>query len=710
MSSKSPGWVYGPSLDLIVGCGAWSIPLLLLTSALGRLNGSATAVAFYALALIANYPHYMATIYRAYHTREDFNKYRVFTVHLTGLLLLTAVVAHWSHSLLPWIFTIYITWSPWHYSGQNFGLAMMFARRAGVEPKRTERNGLYAAHVTSYLLLFFTLHSIPSSDPYIVSLGFPQGLYRTAAVLLLTVFLASSIWSLAKLTKRAGLRAMVAPIILFSTQSVWFVVPSVLQITGWAQIPQTRYSTGILAVMHSAQYLWITSYYARREASARRISWRPWAYFLTLIVGGIALFEPGPWLISIIFRYDFAASFLVFTALVNIHHFLLDGAVWKLRDGRIADLLVRKESVSAGAALGVAATRWLISGATSARAVRVAATALLLLLAGLDQTRFLFAANESNLTNLARAEALNPYDADIHTRIGKAVAKSGDAERARESFQRAVSINPYNSEAYSALVRVLIESRRYDEAYHHYKDLISRFPRDVDALVNLGTLASQSDNQDEAIGYWQRALAIEPSQKQAHLYLAEALDHQNQLLPAIQHYEQFLVLGYQQRDQERLSLKQVVFVTVKLAQNYASAGLPDRALVYCERALSLAENAGDKSLQNLLLDSMANIFEAKGVLSRAAQSYQRSIKLGVSGVDNETNGMDWFNYGQFLRRHDSPKQLVLACYLKAEKFLESSTALETVRKARSEIEQANEAAAIRENLEAIAREALEVRF
>ena len=33
-------------------------------------------------------------------------------------------------------------------------------------------------------------------------------------------------------------------------------------------------------------------------------------------------------------------AFLIFTALVNIHHFILDGAIWKLRDGRIATLLL----------------------------------------------------------------------------------------------------------------------------------------------------------------------------------------------------------------------------------------------------------------------------------------------------------------------------------------------------------------------------------
>src|ERR1700686_835490 len=132
-NEQTAPWIYNPWLDLIVGCGAWSAPLLLLSYFSLASNVRAWAIVFYALALFFNYPHYMATIYRAYHRAEDFEKYRIFTVHTTGLILLTLVLSHFWAQLLPWIFTIYITWSPWHYSGQNYGLFMMFARRASAD-------------------------------------------------------------------------------------------------------------------------------------------------------------------------------------------------------------------------------------------------------------------------------------------------------------------------------------------------------------------------------------------------------------------------------------------------------------------------------------------------------------------------------------------------------------------------------------------------
>jgi len=75
-------WVYNPWLDMIVGCGAWSAPLLLLAYFSLASNTLRWSIAFYGLALLFNYPHYMATIYRAYHRAEEFHKYRIFTVLL----------------------------------------------------------------------------------------------------------------------------------------------------------------------------------------------------------------------------------------------------------------------------------------------------------------------------------------------------------------------------------------------------------------------------------------------------------------------------------------------------------------------------------------------------------------------------------------------------------------------------------------------------
>jgi len=59
-------WIYTPTLDLLIGCGGWSAPLLLLTAFTATSKSAQWSFAFYLLALLFNYPHFMATAYRTY--------------------------------------------------------------------------------------------------------------------------------------------------------------------------------------------------------------------------------------------------------------------------------------------------------------------------------------------------------------------------------------------------------------------------------------------------------------------------------------------------------------------------------------------------------------------------------------------------------------------------------------------------------------------
>lgn len=678
MPKRAALWVYHPAVDLIVGCGAWSAPLLSLAYFWGANNGA--AVLFYGVALFSNYPHYMATIYRAYRSREDFRKYRFFTLHLTALMALTGILAHWWYGLLPWLFTLYVTWSPWHYTGQNFGLAMMFARRAQAQPGRLERNALHLAYVASYLMLFLSFHSGASNDQLVLSLGIPEGLARTARILLVFAFLSFGFLGHLGMVRRLGFKAMIAPLTLFSTQFIWFVAPGLLDLAWSIRFPQTRYSTGILAVMHSVQYLWITSFYARREAEVTKQSgWKPWAYFATLVGGGIALFVPGPWAISYLFHYDFTASFLIFTALVNIHHFVLDGAVWKLRDGRIAALLIESSSKLAAASARALPARWL----------RVGVAAVLLVLAGIDQAKFFLGVDEKNLKSLAKAEALNPFDASLQIKKARAESRRGDLDRTVRSLEQAISINPKSAEAQNSLALLLIENELYLQAYDHYKQMTRHLPRDVDAWVNLGTLAARLERQDEAIESWKHALSIDPSQSIVHLYVAEAYEQQGHLDEAIPHYEGYIA-GVAATEGQRLDPKEVLYITLKLGQAYAAARASEPALSYFERTIALAQQAGERVVESTALEGLAFLFEKTGNRGPAAQCHQRALSIDASVGDAKVEGIDWFNYAQFLRRCRIADNLVLAAFLKSEELLaESGDKLDRVKKARQEFESAS---------------------
>lgn len=670
-------WVYNPWLDLLVGCGAWSAPLLLVAY-FADTTAIAWSAAFYGLALFFNYPHYMATIYRAYHTREDFQKYRIFTVHITGLILLTLIVSHFWYRALPWIFTLYLTWSPWHYSGQNYGLFMMFARRAGAKPSQDERRVLYSLFLISYIILILSFHTGPSSDPLFVSLGLPGKLSLWLVLTLAGAFVILSSFGLSSLVRQVGWRKLTPALTLFSTQFLWFLLPTGIALAQGLQITQSRYSNGVLAVMHSAQYLWITSYYARREAKAEgQGSWRPFAYFGVLIAGGIALFVPGPWLASRVFHYDFTASFLLFTALVNIHHFILDGAIWKLRDGRVAALLLNsKEKLSnAGGEAGgrlAAGARWLVGSSTGSRALRVTAALVLLGWGTVDQVRYYFALHQDNLADLRLAANLNSFDSALQTRLGRQALRSGDARQALQAWDDAVRANPSNPAPRNALLRYLTGQKRFEEAYALTTSGLRYAPTDIDLLVNHGVLAKQLGHDEQALADWQKALSIDSKQPLAQLYLASELDREGKLDAAIPRYMDFLELAAKTEPQNRPPAGNVIAVALRLGQCQEKVSRPADAERSYQLAAAVADKIGDKRLESVASISEAGLDARQKQIPAALRFYQKALTLDRNTDDRRNEADDWYSYALFLRDNGFAARLVYACLVRSQGLLQAS--------------------------------------
>jgi tetratricopeptide (TPR) repeat protein len=670
-------WIYGPWLDLAIGCGAWSAPLLLLTNYVSSSSTKGWSFAFYALALLFNYPHFMATVYRAYHSYDEFAKYRVFTVHVTLLLLFAGLIAHLWYPLLPWIFTLYICWSPWHYTGQNYGLLMMFTRRAGLTPTEGERQALHLAFIASFLMLLFSFHTGPSSDALILSLGLPAKFTLPVRGMLGLFFLVATGWSLSSIARRSSWRTLLPSMTLALTQFLWFLLPAIIELLSGRGVPQTRYSSGILAVLHSAQYLWITSYYQAKEArAAGQISWSFPRYLLTLVAGGIALFIPGPWLASRLFHADFTTSFLTFTALVNLHHFLLDGALWKLRDSRIASLLLNRgqESSEEERTRGRLASlfHWLTGATAGARLLRVGLFLVFLLWGVMDQFHFYWANVSAGLSSLERAARLNPNDSAVQTRLAHAADASGNRDLALAALQQAAAVNPGNLALQENYARALIIAGRDADAYELYRTVLVRSPQNANALVNYGLLAERLGHSEEAVDSWQRAVAADPMQTNAQLYLAQALEQRGEIQAASRHYRAYLEIVAKHPADHPAEGMAVISALIKIADADVAVQNVPEALVGYRKASQFAERIKNPGLQSLALAHAADAEERAGAIGSAAQYFQQALIVDETEGDPKAAATDWYNYGRFLQRHNQREQLVFACFYRAQDLMSAN--------------------------------------
>src|SRR5579885_475689 len=603
--AASGPWIYRPWLDLLVGCGGWSAPLLLLAFHFSDSYSRAWTVAFYFLALLFNYPHFMATVYRAYHTRTEFAKYRIFTVHVSLLLAAAGLATHLWYPLLPWIFTIYICWSPWHYTGQNFGLMVMFARRAGVSLVPAERRSLHLAFVASFLLLLLSFHTGRSNDPLVISLGLPAKLTAPARGVLAIFFLVCVAWAFRSMARRSPFRSMTPSLVLATTQFLWFLLPAVIELLRSRGIPQTRYSSG----------------------------------------------------------------FLTFMALVNIHHFLLDGALWKLRDSRVASFLLGQGAAvgsrkSAARAPSRSLTHWLLGESSGARGLRLAAVFLLIAWAAVDQLHFYWA-NQPEGASLRRAALLNPRDSSVQLRLAREEHRAGHSDAALASLRLASSVSPTNLSLQEAYARGLIEAGRDADAFAEYRRILERWPESVDSLVNAGLLAARLGRGEEAIADWQRAIAIDARQMNAQLYLAQALDQSGELQAAARHYRVYISLASDPARASSVDRATVLAALIRVADADAAVNQAAEAQRGYETAIHLAEKISNRILQSLALAHLADLQERQGNVRAALLAYQQALALDATLTDATGAATDWFNYGQFLRRQHAPDALVLACFAKA---------------------------------------------
>jgi tetratricopeptide (TPR) repeat protein len=561
---------------------------------------------------------------------------------------------------------------------------MMFARRAGAQPEKAEQRALYGAFVVSYLVLFLGFHTGPSADPMFLSLGIPAVVSRWEQALLLAAFVVLSTFGLSRLARVTGWRKLGPSLTLFSTQFLWFLLPAGISLIRGIEVPQSRYSTGVLAIMHSAQYLWITSYYARREASSKQIrgedarNWRPLAYFAVLVAGGIALFVPGPWLASRVFHHDFTNSFLIFTALVNIHHFILDGAIWKLRDGRIAALLLNSREkisdVAAGAGSGMAAAwQWLVGCTNGARALRVATAVVLLAWGSVDQLRYYLALRSDNLQDLQRAARLDSVDSRLQMRLAQRELAAGQAKPAEAAWKKAIEANPADPAPRQALLQFLIDRSRFDEAYELTEASLKYSPRDANLLVDRGLLALRKGHTSEAIASWEQALVVDPAHALAHFYLADELDHEGRPKLAAAHYDAFLQQIARQPREKRPAPDKVIAIVIRMADCQARAAEKSEAIQSYRLAESLAVQTQQQKLESVADVNEASLQAQQGDVADALRLYQEALRLDEKTADRSGGAQDWLAYGHFLDEQGFPPRFAYACFVKAQELAGSSS-------------------------------------
>jgi hypothetical protein len=283
------------------------------------------------LVWVCNYPHFASTNYRLYHSRSAIAQYPL-TSFVTPLVMVAAVVACYLSptAVAPVFIKLYLLWSPYHFSGQTLGITMVYARRAGFVI-----DGWLRRSMTLFIFLTFAVQNAwaevgqrvnPFYGVEYPTLGVPVWLPQTLTKLM-WIALAATIGLLIWKIANAGPR--VPPIVLLPafTQYVWFVAT-----------PAGQFNY-LVPFFHSLQYLLLAwnvqlkeGLSERKRDPSVRYVWSESTRWMAInVVGGYILFWGLPHLGGH-FGKPLAFSTAIMLAAIQIHHFFVDGVIWRLRN------------------------------------------------------------------------------------------------------------------------------------------------------------------------------------------------------------------------------------------------------------------------------------------------------------------------------------------------------------------------------------------
>ncbi len=524
-------WLYGPLPDLLLGCGLLYALLFLVMLAVGpEMRAAQPVTLFPILMLLLATPHYGATLLRVYETRTDRRAYAIFTVWITlALCALFAASVHvtWLGTLM---LSIYLTWSPWHYTGQNYGVAVMFLRRRGVALDEVSKRWLYASFVLSYVLLFLVMHGTPTGvDPMatqyasgsvrLAYLGLPASLTAVAVPVVGVVYLVATGVACARLLRVSAWRDLLPAFALCLTQALWFSVPEASRHFGWTggfEVVDFDYRTYYFSWIvfgHSVQYLWVTSYYARASSN-----WGGQVHYFgkALLAGNAAWMIPAMLLTPDGIgglSFDLGLGLLV-ASLVNLHHFILDGAIWKLRNTRVANILIRRETVGPETEEGSRSRAAVIAIWAGFAVLLVAAAGEIYesqarIPAALEAGE-LEAASESldRLAWLARDSATG------RSELGTAFLMRGESVKAQREYERSLELQP-GLNAFAGLGRIHFEAGRFREALSAYRSALAIDVTRADLHAYCGLAHAALGERAAARAAYQSALGLDSSEPTA---------------------------------------------------------------------------------------------------------------------------------------------------------------------------------------------------
>jgi tetratricopeptide (TPR) repeat protein len=236
------------------------------------------------------------------------------------------------------------------------------------------------------------------------------------------------------------------------------------------------------------------------------------------------------------------------------------------------------------------------------------------------------------ITHYHKALVLSPGDAKTYFELGEALEQKGNVAEAVGQYKAALNADPTSSRneaVYADLGYALARTGKLEDAIASFNKALDATPGDPRAHAGLGAAMLDEGRLDESISHCQKALDADPDSAPAHNTMGAALARNGDLNGGAEHLEKAVeltpecfecqfnlgrVMAAQSRFNDALPHfeKAAEISGGKDAQSlwftalmFSETGQPAQAVTAAQRALTVAQQAGDSEMQQTIREKIA---------------------------------------------------------------------------------------------------------
>ena len=293
-----------------------------------------------ALTILINSPHFMASYRTLYVSKEEILAHRWSTIFVPAVLLgvlFFGALGPARETTFGWLVFGSSIYLAWHYTGQAWGMVASFSHLAGVRFTDRERAAIrFGMHALLVLHVLYALSGRLPPATWIAPATYIEGYSLAFQGVCLAVAIgfgtgAWAFWNAHRRGPKLPVRALFPWLALFIWYPFWYFIPGGFL---WVQLS------------HALQYLAfplrveVNRLTAKGPRSSSQTAMHLAVLYLALVAVGAVILS-GPPLAAQLFGHgwystpDARAIFIAVTNCVAIHHYFIDGAIWKLSNPKV---------------------------------------------------------------------------------------------------------------------------------------------------------------------------------------------------------------------------------------------------------------------------------------------------------------------------------------------------------------------------------------